>query len=172
MLISEDYKTLNHDMHVKKPNWGNASTFHAPAVKAIIEKYGFKTILDYGCGRMRLRDALKQSGLNVEVNGYDPCVPEHDKTPDPQDFVCCLDVLEHVEPEYVDAVLDDLKRVTAKLGLFTIATGPANRLLPDGTNPHRTIRPAQWWLDKLSERFRIVDSVSDKKGLGVWVFRK
>jgi 2-polyprenyl-3-methyl-5-hydroxy-6-metoxy-1,4-benzoquinol methylase len=172
MLITEEYKALNRAMHVKKPEWGQASIHTAPMVKELCEKYGFKKLLDYGCGRMRLKQTLASLGLDVEVTGYDPGIPEHDTPPEPHDFVVCIDVLEHVEPECVDAVLDDLKRVTRRLGFFTISTVPANRKLPDGSNPHRTIKPAEWWAEKMERRFKVLDVSVQSTGAGFWVFAK
>jgi len=64
-------------------------------------------------------------------------------------------VLEHIEPEYLDNVLDDLKRVTKVAGLFIICLVPANKVLGDGRNAHICLLTAQEWLDRLEPRFKI-----------------
>ena len=61
-----------------------------------------------------------------------------------------------VEPDLLDNVLDDLKRVLKRCGMFTIATGPARRILPDGRNAHLIQQPPSWWLPKLMQRFDLV----------------
>jgi hypothetical protein len=61
--------------------------------------------------------------------------------------------MEHIEPECVDAVLDDLQRLTKRYILMTISTQPANKTLADGRNTHVTVRPADWWVPKLMSRF-------------------
>jgi hypothetical protein len=52
-------------------------------------------------------------------------------------------------------VLDDLQRVTAGIGVFTVHTGPAAKVLLDGRNAHLTQQPASWWLPKFLERFEL-----------------
>jgi hypothetical protein len=73
----------------------------------------------------------------------------------PAQMVCCIDVLEHIEPEFVDNVLDDLHRLTEALLFCTICTVPALKTLPDGRNAHVTVRPIKWWMDKLFDRFDV-----------------
>jgi hypothetical protein len=89
------------------------------------------------------------------VYSYDPCVKAISNTPKPRDFVTCTDVLEHVEPEFVDAVLDDLRRVTRKAGFYVVSTVPAIKILPDGRNAHLVVEEPEWWLKKILERFKV-----------------
>jgi len=84
--------------------------------------------------------------------------------------VTCIDVLEHIEPELLENVLDDLQRVVDKYGLFTIHTGPAQKILPDGRNAHLIQQPLAWWSEKLIKRFTILKQVSI--GNGCLVFLK
>ena len=107
-------------------------------------------ILDYGCGKGELSKAL---GRRYRIAGFDPAIPEADTPPEPCEFVFCGDVLEHIEPECLEAVLDDLQRVVLKHGLFIVATRPAKKTLPDGRNAHLIIEPLEWWIPKLSRRF-------------------
>jgi hypothetical protein len=82
-------------------------------------------------------------------------VPEWSKPPQPCRFVACIDVLEHIEPDLIDNVLDDLKRVTAGVGFFSVGTGPARKVLADGRNAHLIQKPAAWWLPKFMDRFEL-----------------
>jgi hypothetical protein len=75
--------------------------------------------------------------------------------PDPADIVACTDVLEHIEPECLEDVLADLRRVTKKMGFFTIATRPAKKFLSDGRNAHLIQQDARWWLEKLWAKFHV-----------------
>jgi hypothetical protein len=70
-------------------------------------------------------------------------------------MVCCIDVLEHIEPDLLDNVLDDLKRVTKRIGFFTVSTSPAEKTLPDGRNAHLIQAAPEWWLPKFMERFEL-----------------
>jgi hypothetical protein len=85
---------------------------------------------------------------------YDPAFPAYGE-PQPADLVCCIDVLEHIEPDYLEAVLDDLRAITVRFGFFSFATGPALKTLPDGRNAHLIQQPASWWLPRLCGRFEI-----------------
>jgi hypothetical protein len=68
-------------------------------------------------------------------------------------MVTCIDVLEHIEPDCLDNVLDDLERLAEVLVFLTIHTGPAAKVLSDGRNAHLTQQPIEWWLPKIWNRF-------------------
>ncbi len=87
--------------------------------------------------------------------GYDPAIEGLDDEPEPADLVVCGDVLEHIEPECLDAVLDDLKRCTVKAIFLTVATRPAKKTLSDGRNAHLIQQPAEWWLPKIMQRWEL-----------------
>jgi len=169
LLITENYRKQNAQLHAERPDYGRLSgSKWAQTVEKIAAKYEARSILDYGCGKGMLRGALLLGGF--DVTNYDPAIPEFSATPEPADLVCCNDVLEHIEPDCLDAVLDDLKRVTKRVGLFTIATGPAKKELPDGRNAHLIQQPMRWWLPKLCERFDIVLAQRDENAQAVMVW--
>ena len=104
---------------------------------------------------MNLKKTLNSLGLkNFEYFPYDPAFPDYGP-PKEADLVCCIDVLEHVEENFLDNVLDDLKKITKKFGIFTIHTGPALKVLADGRNAHLIQKPPSWWLPKMCNRFEI-----------------
>ena len=160
MLISDEYKALQVKAHQDRPDWGQAGMANRNEVLAVCKHNGFTSMLDYGCGKGHLGNFLGKEG--IAVTNYDPGIPEFDTRPEPHDFVTCFDVLEHVEPEFVDAVLDDLKSLILKAGIFTISTAPAKAILSDGSNAHRCIQPKKWWMDKLGERFGKVQELVDQ----------
>ena len=153
-IISENYLTLQKELH-KNPNYGVASIKFAPNVKKIFEDAKLSSISDYGAGKMNLKKTLNSLGLkNFEYFPYDPAFPDYGP-PKEADLVCCIDVLEHVEENFLDNVLDDLKKITKKFGFFTIHTGPAAKILKDGRNAHLIQKPPSWWLPKMCDRFEI-----------------
>jgi hypothetical protein len=87
--------------------------------------------------------------------------------PMPADLVCCIDVLEHVEHEFIDNVIRQLSEITVNFGFFTIATGPAVKSLPDGRNAHLIQKPSSWWLPKLVPYFE-VQHLQTEGGHGFW----
>lgn len=153
-LITDAYRALITQLHDEREDWGMVGAGFAPVVLALCERAGVKECLDYGCGKQRLRDALAPDGITV--HGYDPAIAEVSAPPEPHDVVVSFDVLEHIEPECLDEVLADMKRVTRKFGCFTIATRPAKKILADGRNAHLIVEPAEWWLKRLHPYFRLV----------------
>jgi len=84
-------------------------------------------------------------------------------------MVACIDVLEHIEPDCLTDVLDDLQRLVLKYGLFTVHTKPAVKILPDGRNAHLIQEPMTWWQDKFDKRFKIVKHLEMDNGFIVLV---
>lgn len=164
MLISEDYKEQNKVLH-ENPSYGISSAKWSEEVRGIAAAYGALSSLDYGCGKGLLKKTL---GWNSMAE-YDPSIEGKDAQPDPADLCVCTDVLEHIEPEFIDNVLDDLRRCTKKVGFFTIATRPAKKILPDGRNAHLIQEHYTWWLEKLTKRFTLRNFVNMGSGFMVVV---
>lgn len=170
--ISDTYRQAQQAMHLN-PAYGTASVAMAPLVAQVIRAAQAKSLSDYGAGKKRLQGALSELGLSdVTYLPFDPAFPEYGE-PQPADLVCCIDVLEHVEPECLDAVLDDLRRVTKRLGFFSIHLGPAQKVLPDGRNAHLIQQSISWWLLQLAPRFEVIQLQTHQvHGNGVWIIVK
>jgi hypothetical protein len=171
-LISEEYRRMQQRLH-ENPDYGVASIGYAPLVAEILQQVGMSELLDYGAGKGRLGQTLRQQiQTPLTIHHYDPAVPEWSAQPAPCRFVACVDVLEHIEPHLLDNVLDDLKRVTAGVGVFTVHIGAAVKVLPDGRNAHLIQQPAGWWLPKIMERFELMTFSRMPQGFWVCVERK
>jgi hypothetical protein len=166
-LISEEYRQMQQKLH-ENPGYGVASVHYAPLVAEVLQSTGVTELLDYGAGKGRLgitlREQLKQP---LKIHHYDPAIPQWSAPPAPCGFVACIDVLEHIEPGLLDNVLDDLKRVTAGIGVFTVHTGAAVKVLSDGRNAHLIQQPPSWWLPRFMERFELV--TFNRMPQGFWV---
>jgi hypothetical protein len=149
-VISAEYRAMNAQLHESNLFYGVGGAKHAPLVQKLCEQLKTRSVLDYGCGKGRLA-----ASLDFPIWEYDPCIPGKDAIPRPSDLVVCTDVLEHIEPDHLDAVLRDLKRVTRKVGYFVIHTGPAGKTLPDGRNTHLIQRGEAWWRKALAAYFTI-----------------
>ena len=172
-LITEDYRRMQQELH-RNPNYGVASVEYAPLVAQVMEATGINELLDYGAGKGRLGQTLEDMYENpLIIHHYDPAIPEWSAPPAPCRLVACIDVLEHIEPDLLDNVLDDLQRVTAGVGVFTVHTGPAAKVLLDGRNAHLTQKPASWWLPKFLDRFELATfNRTKQQGFYVIVERK
>lgn len=147
--ISEEYAKLNSALHETNPAYGTSSGKWVAHVRALIQAFGCRSALDYGAGKGLLAREIPM------IRNYDPAVDEWSGEPEPADLVVCTDVLEHVEPEYLDEVLDHLAELAQKIVFLTVATRPAQKVLADGRNAHLIVEPAEWWMPKLMSRFRV-----------------
>ncbi len=167
--ISESYLEQQKELHLN-PNYGVASLSFAPIIADLIRQTGAVTVSDYGAGKMNLLVGLKNLGLNqLNYYPYDPVFPEYGQ-PMSADLVCCIDVLEHIEEQFLPNVLIDLQRIVTKLGFFSIHMGPAGKTLPDGRNAHLIQKPSSWWLPKICDHFEVVHLQShEMMGRGIWM---
>jgi len=154
-LISEQYRLEQVQLHAKG-NYGTTGKTYGHLVSDLVKSTGARSLLDYGCGsKQSLRTTLVIAS-DVVYEGYDPAVPEFSDRPIPSDIVCCIDVLEHIEPHFLGNVLSDLAYLCEPFGFFTIHTGPAQKVLSDGRNAHLIQEGSEWWLPKLREFFEIL----------------
>ena len=153
--ISDEYLAEQKKLH-ENPTYGVASTQFAPSVADLIRKTNCSSLTDYGAGKQRLLSSLQQLGVtqNLIYQPYDPAFPEYG-SPKPADLVCCIDVLEHIEPQLLENVLAELATLVTKIGFFTIHQGPAGKTLSDGRNAHLIQQPSSWWLPRLSDFFEV-----------------
>ncbi len=151
LTITEEYRKLNRQLHETRPDYGTSGQRWGSFVGGLAAAAKVESILDYGAGKQTLANALPQ----FTVKSYDPAVPGIDTSPEPADLVVCTDVMEHIEPERLDAVLNDLKRVTKRIIFMTVATRPAQKTLSDGRNAHLIQQTYEWWLPRIWSRFEI-----------------
>lgn len=167
--ISQEYLEQQQALH-QNPNYGIASLSFAPIVADVIRQTGVQSVSDYGAGKQNLLVGLKSAGIDlVEYYPYDPAFEEYGE-PKAADLVCCIDVLEHIEPDKLENVLLDLARITVNFGFFSIHMGPAAKILSDGRNAHLIQEPSSWWLPKLSKYFDVLHLQSHQMmGDGIWL---
>jgi hypothetical protein len=151
MLITNEYKKLNEQLHSDNAQYGRSGSRNTQAVLELSLKYNTKDVLDYGCGKSTLAE-----NLPFNIQQYDPAIEKHSKLPNLADIVVCTDVMEHIEPECLESVLEHIKSVTKKVAYFVISTRPAQKTLADGRNAHICLHPAEWWVDKMNEYFKVV----------------
>ena|SRR5665647_813454 len=168
--ISSDYLTQQKKLH-QDSCYGAASLTYAPLIVDIMETTGFRSVCDYGAGKCRLGIALKSKVKQFDYFPFDPAFSEYGDAK-PAELVCCIDVLEHIEPEYLEEVISQLGKLTTHVGIFSVHTGPARKVLADGRNAHLIQQPASWWLEKLLPHFDIIQLTPVKRGFWVIVQRK
>ena len=152
MLITKEYCKQLEQLHTENVKFGGAPVPHENTdfLIEICNRLNTWDVLDYGCGK-----GLLAKSLPFPIKEYDPAILGKTQPPEPADFVWCGDVLEHIEPECLDAVLQDLARVIKWRGYLLIHIGPAHKFLPDGRNAHLIQKSPTWWLRKLLDYFTI-----------------
>jgi hypothetical protein len=145
---------------------GDPCTFCPSSWQYIFEKFDVKTAIDLGSGLGYAAQWMQQSGIHVTpVDGLDynvenSLVPaiKHDLTKGPLvnetvDFVNCIEVVEHIEEEYVDNLMQSLT-----LGNFALIT----HAVPGQKGWHHVnCQPSSYWIDKFKEKgFELLEQES------------
>lgn len=149
-LISPEMLELNARLHRENLAYGVGGGKEAPTVLKLADQCKTKSILDYGCGKGYLAKAIP-----FPIWEYDPAILGKDEPPRPSDLVVCADVLEHIEPDKLEVVLDDIRRCIRMVGYFVIHTGPAQKVYADGRNTHLIQESRAWWEKTLSKFFQV-----------------
>lgn len=151
--MSEGYRQLSRDFYGENPafkhnpGWGKYA-------KDLIDNNGYSVVLDYGCGRGELAQALARDGLDIRE--YDPAIEGKDAEPEAAELVTCIDVFQHIEPVHVNAVIRHLRELTQKRLFIKFQTAPTGVRFPDGRDAHILVKPGVWWRKKLLEHFQIL----------------
>lgn len=161
-VISDQQLDLNRSLHANNTGFGSradAGGLTARLHKAIIKMHDVglcSSVIDYGTGKGALVSRLRHQLPNtISVYGYDPAVQKYQNKPNhPVDILTCIDVLEHVELPAVDSVLNDIDKLTGQFCLLMIDLQPSVKTLDDGRNAHIMLAPHDWWLNRISNRFR------------------
>jgi len=144
---------------------GGSLRQHLPAIRALIQASGARTLLDYGSGKGGLYDErplrlpgggeapslLDYWGLESFVR-FDPgYAPFAERPAGTFDLVVCTDVLEHCPEEDLGWILAEVFGFARRAVYLCIAAYPAKKRLPSGENVHVTIKPAAWWVARLEQ---------------------
>lgn len=170
-LISDEYRAINAALHrdrhygISGFQWTSKVDElrdHISKSRNDDEKDAPITVLDYGCGQGSLGDAL---GRPDWLREYDPAVDGKSELPKTvSDIVICTDVLEHIEPDKVDTVLKHINSCSRNLVFLSIATVPAEKVLPDGRNAHISLHDKKWWREKLESIPFLIAEIQESNG--------
>lgn len=154
MLITDPYRELNRRLHAAG-SYGRHGDKWAAEVAALARREQLTELLDYGCGQGSLCRALRGLAPELELHEYDPAIAGKERAPAPAPFVVCTDVIEHIEPDCLGSVLDDLQRLSLKYLFAVVSTRPAKKLLEDGRNAHLIVQPESYWRPLFEARFDV-----------------
>ncbi len=153
---SDAWLARHRDTHARHPEFGThrhpylVNTVHALADAATGDEK--PSLLDYGCGKGVFLREMERSGRFRFVRGFDPVRPAFQARPSQRyDIVLCLDVLDQVETEFVDAVIADVAQFTGGTAIFDVITVQVAALA------HLAPRPASAWWEAIGRQMRILD---------------
>jgi 2-polyprenyl-3-methyl-5-hydroxy-6-metoxy-1,4-benzoquinol methylase len=141
------------------------------------------TLIDFGTGTGRAALKLQAAGLSVSmVDIADNCLDKAVKEKLQHQLLItnlweaidlpkarygyCTDVMEHIPPEHVQAVLENIGWL-CKFAFFTICFNKDHFGKEVGADLHLTVRPFTWWRDKLRELGTVLEA-RDLIGEGVF----
>jgi cyclopropane fatty-acyl-phospholipid synthase-like methyltransferase len=141
-------RLLHGDM--KRPKGFGGKFKRVKPFEKFLETHDIKTVLDYGCGKGVMLYNYREIFSNIEFDGYDIAMDEF-RTIKQQsyDVVFSNDVLEHIEPEYLNNVLKHINSLSSRYVWLRIDTIPAKKILSDGRNAHLILENQTWWEKKL-----------------------
>ena len=154
MLITTAYRKELQNIHKKDEDWGTGPRGNIIRICNFLYANNVKRLLDYGCGKGENLGWV----LPIVVTNYDPAIPEWSRCPKAEDYLLCTDVLEHVEPVYIEKVIEHLVSKFNKKAFLSIPLQESKKILSDGRNAHLIIKPTSWWIELL-QRFCFVEHI-------------
>lgn len=144
-IISAEYLAEQKKLHAAPRGFGQRGAKWANLVFQLARSMApIDAVLDFGCGQNSLGEELNRRGLRTR--SFDPAVKQFAFWPKRSDLVVCTDVLEHVEPDRLPAVLKVLHGLTAKKLFTVISLVETAKVLSDGRQAHLIVRPPDWWI--------------------------
>lgn len=153
--LKEEYRLIHADNKVSRMI-GEQIMYWVWDIQDLTFEFSDNRILDFGCGKCY---AYKNRHIHRLWNAekvifYDIGIPEYEKKPPVGEFNCIVscDVLEHIPEKELDSVFEYWYSSSNMNFVFaTIAGYPAQATLSDGSNAHVTLKPIEWWIDKIKK---------------------
>ena len=123
----------------------------------------YDTVIDFGCGTGRAAKKFEEqdfpvvgvdfvrAALETEIAFVEACL--WDMPSFKADWGFCTDVMEHIPPEKVPDVLEQIHARTKKGCFFQIALTKDSFGDRIGERLHLTVQSLDWWTDELSKHW-------------------
>ena len=160
---------LKYDaLYQHTPEYGSAN--HGKMAYDIISSLEPESLLDVGCGNGEfckwIHDNVCENVYGVDfssspslkgptwIRSFAHNIPVEDKS---IDIITTFDMMEHLLEENIEETLKEFKRIVVKNCVFNISYYPASFDGIFGETLHPTIKPQDWWLDKIKKVFKTED---------------
>lgn len=160
-MIRDEYKQQLKETRAGWEGWGSSAARNCDGLIRYLNKHtAIKTVLDFGCGTGMLGQHIRQyqdAGLlrkDIVWYEYDPSVDGKDELPPlgeaavRYDLIVSLDVMEHIEPQSLDATLLWIRNNSDRQ-YHHIDCNETRDRLPDGRDVHLIVQEPDWWERKL-----------------------
>ena len=140
---------IHHDQH---KGYGNSLTdTRVEEIAELINRTSSKTLLDFGCGKgIRYKDKSVEKKFGIMPTLYDPAIEKFNTLPSTNfDGIFSTDVMEHIPEDEIDEILSYKFEHANKFVYIGICVIPAVTHLSTGENAHCTVKPFDWWLEKI-----------------------
>ena len=174
-LASDAYRQEQMTLHQSPRRYGHRGGKWADVVRGLMHTHEASSLLDYGCGQGQLCEQLRaDKPTSWRLAEYDIAIDGKSVLPSFADLVVCTDVLEHVEPDKLSAVLQHLHLLARKAVFVVVSLVETAKTLSDGRNAHLTIQPAAWWIEQfIAAKFHVEPHAgrgkTDKEWVGVLI---
>ncbi|MDM0041874.1 class I SAM-dependent methyltransferase [Variovorax sp. J22R193] len=141
---------------------------HLPGALEWMQPEAGASITDWGSGSGQASDAMHKLGFDVRMvdiaaNAYrgdlkviEACLWELPEDMPATDYGFCADVMEHLPPEKVEAVLQQIAARTRKKCYFQIALFRDHTFTEAGPL-HLSVFPPEWWEQKVLASFKTAE---------------
>ncbi len=138
---------------------------------AVCEMQRGESLTDFGAGTCRATEWFQGQGISAlavdhvdnaretSVPFVNACLWDMADRLAVTDWGFCCDVMEHIPPEKVGSVLDQIRALTMRGTYFRIATRPDQMGRLIGKTLHLTVRGAEWWRRQIEARWLTVDVI-------------
>lgn len=147
-MISNKHKTLLKEINGENLSFGIYDKID-PTLSELVKSTSPKTICDFGCGKGMLLKKMQTTYPDIDIWGYDPGTVSYDTKFVPADVVYTTDVLDHIEPEFIN---ENLKLISdnSKYQYHKIIFGPSKYTYSNGENTRLLQKNFDWWNTTLS----------------------
>jgi ubiquinone/menaquinone biosynthesis C-methylase UbiE len=150
------------------PEYGHRN--HGADAVRLVAEMAPNAVVDVGCGNNAFCKMLWKlcgcncTGVDLVHPDADIIAPAHDLPFEDKSFdvVTAFDVLEHLIPDEIDEVLDELARVGRDF-VFKIAHFPHEMW---GHELHLTVQPEEWWLEKIGRVGDVIEFIGKQHRSG------
>jgi SAM-dependent methyltransferase len=158
------------ELYSTSPDYGSTGTHSVSSVSAVIKDNLIESVFDFGCGtNYSLIKGLKELHPNTKFFGYDPAILNYQNNEFVSneidenlkvDMVVSTDCIEHIPENELPQCWKILRDLQPKIIFLVICCRIANKILPDGTNAHKSVKSPLEWKSIVQSNFldyRIMD---------------